>query len=73
MNRELTAEILRRQPDAVFARTGHHNEDGEKSLADFVVSYADHLDRHMGFIRQKRALLGKPLEEAPRAEELAES
>jgi hypothetical protein len=63
LNRELTAAILRRLPDDVFQRTGFHNEAGEKSLADFVHTYVDHLEGHMKFIRQKRELLGKPLGE----------
>jgi len=61
LNRNLTAAVLRQLPDETFARTGHHNEDGVKSLADFIDSYIEHLDHHMKFIRQKRELLGKPL------------
>lgn len=61
LNRDLTTGILRRQEDATFQRTCHHNEDGEKSLADFVSGYADHLEHHEKFVRQKRELLGKPL------------
>jgi hypothetical protein len=60
-NRLLTAEILRRLPDAAFDRTGDHNEHGRMTLAELVQNYADHLEHHLKFIRQKRQLLGKPL------------
>jgi DinB family protein len=58
-NRMMTAEILRRLPDAAFARTGHHNERGPVSLADLVETYVGHLEHHLKFIRDKRRLLGK--------------
>jgi hypothetical protein len=60
-NRLLTGEILRRLPDAAFERTGVHSERGEITLANLVETYAGHLEHHMKFLRQKRALLGKPL------------
>jgi hypothetical protein len=61
LNRRITAELLRRLPDSAFSRTGNHNERGEISLEHFVVGYAEHLDHHMKFLREKRKLLGKPL------------
>jgi hypothetical protein len=60
-NRLLTAEILRRLPDAAFERTGEHNEHGRMTLGELVANYVDHLAHHLKFIRQKRALLGSPL------------
>lgn len=60
-NRQLTYEILRRLPDAAFERIGCHNEVGDKSLANFVKTYVDHLRHHLSFIERKRGLLGKPL------------
>jgi uncharacterized damage-inducible protein DinB len=60
-NRLLTAEIFRRLPDEAFARTGIHNERGKITLADYLKSTCDHLDHHLGFVRKKRELLGKPL------------
>jgi uncharacterized damage-inducible protein DinB len=60
-NRDLTAVILRSLPDDAFARFGTHNEAGKKTLADFVKIYVDHLEHHLGFIRKKRELIGKPL------------
>jgi hypothetical protein len=60
LNRELTADVLRRLPDEAFERTGLHNERGVESLGELVAIYAEHLDHHLKFIRQKRELLGKP-------------
>jgi hypothetical protein len=60
-NRLLTAEVLRRLPEAAFARTGHHNEHGCVSLADLVETYVGHLDHHLKFVHEKRRLLGSPL------------
>jgi hypothetical protein len=56
-NRLLTAEILRRLPEADFARTGIHNERGEVSLAELVETYVGHLDHHLKFVAEKRRLL----------------
>ena len=60
-NRLLMAEILRRLPDEAFRRIGLHSERGEVTLADMVRTYVDHLERHLGFIRRKREMLGRPL------------
>ena len=54
-NRQLTTEILRRLPAAAFERVGHHNERGTVTLTDLLETYADHLDHHLKFIRDKRA------------------
>lgn len=60
-NRVMTAAMLRNLPDAAFARTGVHNEKGLVTLESLVKGYADHLDHHMKFLREKRRLLGKPM------------
>jgi len=60
-NRRMTYEILRRLPDAAFARTGHHNETGVITLEYLIKTYTGHLDHHMTFVKKKRELLGKPL------------
>lgn len=57
LNRQLTAESLRRLPDSAFTRIGHHNEHGEMTLAELVQNYVDHLQHHLKFIEQKRALV----------------
>jgi len=61
LNRLLTGAILRKLPDAAFARAGTHTERGRETLEDLVKGYADHLDHHMKFVKEKRRALGKPL------------
>src|SRR5262245_19507147 len=48
-NRQLTAEILRRLPEASFDRTGSHNEYGEVTLGKLLKTYVEHLDHHLKF------------------------
>jgi len=59
LNRQLTAEILRRLPDAAFERHGTHSERGPITLANLVETYAGHLEHHLRFVAEKRRLLGK--------------
>jgi len=61
LNRLMTAEILRRLPPAAFERTGQHTERGEVTLEQLLAGYAEHVDHHLKFIRDKRKLLGKPM------------
>jgi hypothetical protein len=61
LNRLMTTEILRRLPQEAFERSGMHSERGKETLADLVQSYAEHLDHHMRFLKEKRRLLGKPM------------
>lgn len=58
-NRLLMADVLRRLPADAFARAGTHTERGRMTLADLVAGYAEHLEHHMRFLRDKRALLRK--------------
>ncbi len=60
-NREMTAVILRNLPAAAFERTGMHNERGKVTLEDILTIYVKHLEHHLGFVRHKRQLIGKPL------------
>ena len=61
LNRELTAQMLRAQPESVFERTGIHSQNGKVKLADIVASYTNHLDHHLPFLVEKRKRLGKPM------------
>lgn len=61
VGRRQWARVLRKLPDAVFERAGVHNRKGPVRLGELVASYVEHLDYHLGFIRDKRATLGKPL------------
>lgn len=59
--RRLMAGVLRRLPEAAFARVGIHNTRGKVSLADFVNLYIEHIRGHMTHLLRKRELLGKPV------------
>jgi uncharacterized damage-inducible protein DinB len=61
LNRLLTGAILRKVPDAAFARAGTHTERGRETLEDLVKGYVEHLVHHMKFVKEKRKALGKPL------------
>jgi uncharacterized damage-inducible protein DinB len=60
LNRQLTAEILRRLPDEDFQRTAVHTENGKMTLAGILEGYCEHLDHHVRKIREKRQQLGRP-------------
>ncbi len=59
LNRLLTAYLLRTLPDEAFRRPGQHSESGPLTLEKLLKTYTGHLDHHLGFIKRKRALLGK--------------
>jgi hypothetical protein len=41
-----TAALLRRLPEAVWARVGRHTESGRYTAEDWLSIYADHLEGH---------------------------
>jgi len=41
-----TTILLRRLPDAAWARVGHHTESGRYTADDWLRIYADHLENH---------------------------
>jgi hypothetical protein len=57
MNRQLTAVILRNLPDETFQRIGVHNEAGPLTLAQLLQTFVNHLERHLMFLEQKRAMV----------------
>lgn len=61
LNRRMTAAMLRQLPLEAFERQSVHSQRGLRSLYEYVTLYAQHLEHHAGFARNKRALLGKPL------------
>jgi len=61
LNRTQFARVLRKLPDAAFARTGRHNERGRITLGESVKMMVEHLDHHVKFIRAKRAQMGKEM------------
>ncbi|MBX3352415.1 MAG: DinB family protein [Phycisphaeraceae bacterium] len=60
-SRRLMAQHLRALPDAAFAREGVHNERGIVTLLELLEGYVWHVEHHLGFARQKRERLGKPM------------
>jgi DinB superfamily len=63
LNRPLFAAVLRKLPEAAFARTGRHNDLGSFTLEQAVQWTTEHLEHHVLYIALKRARLGKPLKE----------
>jgi uncharacterized damage-inducible protein DinB len=63
LNRRNFAKVLQALPPAAFERFGTHNEAGKLRLADMLPRMVRHVDHHLKFVREKRALLGKPLKD----------
>lgn len=61
VGRRQFARVLRKLPAAAFARTGHHNRGGTKTVGGMVATYVEHVDYHLDFILKKRERLGVPL------------
>ena len=61
VGRRQWARVLRKLPDAAFARQGTHNRRGVMTLGEMVEGYIKHLEHHLVFLRAKRDRLGKPL------------
>ncbi len=59
LNRRMMAEILRRLPDEAFERTGQHNERGQVTLGEQLALYTWHLEHHLKFLREKKAMIAK--------------
>ena len=59
LNRKNFAKVLKVLPDSVFARHGTHNERGEVRLGDMIAVIVTHVDHHLKFIHQKRAMVEK--------------
>jgi hypothetical protein len=59
LNRVMTTALLRELPPDAFTRKAVHSESGLETLEDLVRGYADHLDHHAKFMREKCKLLGR--------------
>jgi organic hydroperoxide reductase OsmC/OhrA/mannose-6-phosphate isomerase-like protein (cupin superfamily)/uncharacterized damage-inducible protein DinB len=55
--RRRTARILRRQPEAVWERTGVHSSSGVVTLKDLVAKAIGHVHHHLPFIAEKKAAI----------------
>jgi uncharacterized damage-inducible protein DinB len=58
--RQQMARILRTLADAAWSFTGVHSEWGLMTLEEMVRAEAEHIPHHVGFIIEKRKLLGLP-------------
>jgi uncharacterized damage-inducible protein DinB len=56
MRRQM-ARILQAQAAEAWKRVGIHSREGERTLAQLVRKAIDHLEHHLGFIREKRLLV----------------
>jgi uncharacterized damage-inducible protein DinB len=63
LNRKQLSRVLRKLPDAAFARAGRHNERGAITLEQALTDMVAHLDHHLKFLYSKREKLGKPLKD----------
>jgi uncharacterized damage-inducible protein DinB len=59
LNRKNFAKVLRVLPEAAWQRKGTHNEAGVMRLADMLPRIVGHVDHHLKFIHQKRAMVVK--------------
>lgn len=60
-HRQWTSHLLKRRPDADFARTGLHSARGKITLAEMIVTITNHVDHHLRFLYGKRSNLGVAL------------
>jgi uncharacterized damage-inducible protein DinB len=56
--RRQMGRILRAQPAQAWRRVGVHGKEGEQTLEELCRKAVDHLEHHVGFIREKRLALG---------------
>jgi uncharacterized damage-inducible protein DinB len=59
--RSVTSRLLRRATDAAWSRTGDHREWGEMTLRQLLELYADHGERHLSQILERRRAIGRTL------------
>jgi uncharacterized damage-inducible protein DinB len=60
--RAVTSRLLRRAGDADWKLTGIHREWGEMTLRQLLELYADHGERHLSQILERRRAIGRPLD-----------
>ena len=58
--REQMALLLRKLPDATWARTAIHNERGLMTLEEMLKAEVEHIPHHINQINEKRRALGLP-------------
>lgn len=63
--RAATARLLRRQPDEAWRRTARHPHWGDIGLRELLELYADHAERHIEQILDRRVRLGRAVSVEP--------
>jgi uncharacterized damage-inducible protein DinB len=51
------AKVLRTLPADAWSRRGNHNERGPVTLGDYLQSMNKHMDHHLAFVKEKRAMV----------------
>lgn len=59
LSRKQFAKVLRQLPESAFSRTGIHTERGKITLAETLQTYVNHLEHHLKFALDKRAMVTK--------------
>jgi hypothetical protein len=59
LSRKQFAKVLRQLPDSAFSRTGIHTERGKITLEETLKTYVNHLEHHLKFALDKRAMVTK--------------
>ena len=59
--RTVSGRLLARVPEEAWSRSGRHAQWGEVTLRQLLELYADHGERHLSQILDRRRALGRPL------------
>jgi len=59
--RSVSGRLLSRAPGSAWSRSGRHAQWGEVTLRQLLELYADHGERHLFQILERRRALGRPL------------
>jgi uncharacterized damage-inducible protein DinB len=59
--RSVSARLFRRADASAWSRTGDHHEWGTVTLRQLLELYADHGERHLSQILERRRAIGRPL------------
>jgi uncharacterized damage-inducible protein DinB len=59
LSRKQFAKVLRQLTESAFSRTGIHTERGKITLTQTLQTYVNHLEHHLKFALDKRAMVTK--------------
>lgn len=60
--RKTTGALLNKCTENDWTKNGVHPQRGKMNLRGLLELYADHSERHLGQILERRTLVGKPLQ-----------